>query len=225
MFGLFKGKDKGQTTTTATEVAMAQSLQDAVDEIGKNRPWRRWVRGGRHGPFVASPAMAQALAQQKAHFAAHLAQAQMNQQNLGVGMGTGLLAAATTTANSSAVCPSSPGSLIQVPHGAPLTQYPGGFGGHSSQPPVGGSIKTMAKSIDEDIEKQISSLVVTGEFKNGDAVAAQGAVNMIDKARIARTVVRILREVPDEVFETAGVNPKHHRENFTKVIDQIMRGL
>ena len=42
---------------------------------------------------------------------------------------------------------------------------------------------------------------------------------------ITREIIRVIREVDDEVFEKAGVNPKHHRENFTKVIDAIMREL
>ncbi len=54
---------------------------------------------------------------------------------------------------------------------------------------------------------------------------AQGADEGTDTLRLARAAVRALRGVSDEVFEAAGVNPKYHKENFTKVIDQIMKGL
>jgi hypothetical protein len=54
---------------------------------------------------------------------------------------------------------------------------------------------------------------------------AQGADEGTDTLRLARAAVRALRNISDEVFEAAGVNPKHHKDNFTKVIDQIMKGL
>ena len=54
---------------------------------------------------------------------------------------------------------------------------------------------------------------------------AQGSDTGTDALRLARVAVRAIRDMDDKVFEAAGVNPKHHKDNFTKVIDQIMKGL
>ena len=100
-----------------------------------------------------------------------------------------------------------------------------GSSSSSSSSSVGGwvvpqSINTMAvqqmrsrvadKSVPEAIERDLK---------------AQGADEGTDTLRLARAAVRALRNISDEVFEAAGVNPKHHKDNFTKVIDQIMKGL
>ena len=97
-----------------------------------------------------------------------------------------------------------------------------GMGSSSS---VGGwvvpqSINTMAvqqmrsrvadKSVPEAIERDLK---------------AQGSDTGTDALRLARVAVRAIRDMDDKVFEAAGVNPKHHKDNFTKVIDQIMKGL
>jgi hypothetical protein len=47
----------------------------------------------------------------------------------------------------------------------------------------------------------------------------------IDISRTARAAVRAIREVDDSVFEAAGIDPKFHKENFIKVIDEIMKSL
>tara|TARA_R110000744_G_scaffold378706_1_gene495231 strand:- start:289 stop:738 length:450 start_codon:yes stop_codon:yes gene_type:complete len=98
-----------------------------------------------------------------------------------------------------------------------------GMGSSSSS--VGGwvvpqSINTMAvqqmrsrvadKSVPEAIERDLK---------------AQGSDTGTDALRLARVAVRAIRDMDDKVFEAAGVNPKHHKDNFTKVIDQIMKGL
>ena len=58
---------------------------------------------------------------------------------------------------------------------------------------------------------------VEGDLKKQRATANAG--------RVTRTAVRAMREIDDRVFEAAGVNPKYHRENFTKIIDEIMKSL
>jgi len=53
----------------------------------------------------------------------------------------------------------------------------------------------------------------------------QGAGKGVNTERLARAVMRSVRRVDDGVFKAAGVDPKLHRENFEKIIDEIMKGL
>jgi len=50
-------------------------------------------------------------------------------------------------------------------------------------------------------------------------------VHKIGLDRLARAAVRALRQVDDETFVLAGVDPKIHRENFEKVTSEILKGL
>ena len=69
----------------------------------------------------------------------------------------------------------------------------------------------IGKSILNDLDKQ-------GVF---DFVGRDG----VDVNRVGRAAVREMRSISDAVFKAAGVNPKFHRENFIKIIDEIMKGL
>lgn len=84
------------------------------------------------------------------------------------------------------------------------------FGPSISAMAGGGPTASPDKSVPEALERDLKS---------------QGVEEDIDINRLSRVVIRALRALDDEVFEAAGVNPKYHRENFTKVIDQIMKGL
>ena len=68
--------------------------------------------------------------------------------------------------------------------------------------------------------KALKRVMTTEEFKEDIGTLNDGQIGVI-----ARTVVRAIRETNDDTFEKVDVNPKHHRENFIKVIDQIMRML
>lgn len=50
-------------------------------------------------------------------------------------------------------------------------------------------------------------------------------VHKVSLDRLARAAVRALRQVDDETFVSAGVDPKIHRENFEKVTNEILKGL
>jgi len=63
-------------------------------------------------------------------------------------------------------------------------------------------------------------------LKSGEMAAIVGQeLNDTAIVRIAREIVRVIREVDDDTFEKADVNPEYHRENFIKVIDAVMREL
>ena len=69
----------------------------------------------------------------------------------------------------------------------------------------------IGKAILNDLDKQ-------GVF---DFVGRDG----VDADRVGRAAVREMRSISDSVFKAAGVNPKLYRENFIKIIDEIMKGL
>jgi len=69
----------------------------------------------------------------------------------------------------------------------------------------------IGKSILNDLDKQ-------GVF---DFVGRAG----VDADRVGRAAVREMRSISDSVFKAAGMDPKFHRENFIKIIDEIMKGL
>ena len=69
----------------------------------------------------------------------------------------------------------------------------------------------IGKAILSDLDKQ-------GVF---DFVGRDG----VDADRVGRAAVREMRSISDSVFKAAGLNPKFHRENFIKIIDEIMKGL
>jgi hypothetical protein len=69
----------------------------------------------------------------------------------------------------------------------------------------------IGKAILSDLDKQ-------GVF---DFVGRDG----VDADRVGRAAVREMRSISDLVFKAAGLNPKFHRENFIKIIDEIMKGL
>jgi len=74
--------------------------------------------------------------------------------------------------------------------------------------------------VEVGVLKALKRIMTTEEFKEDI-----GTLNDSQIGVIARTVVRAIRETKDDIFEKVDVNPKRHRENFTKVIDQIMRQL
>ena len=69
----------------------------------------------------------------------------------------------------------------------------------------------IGKAILNDLDKQ-------GVF---DFVGRAG----VDADRVGRAAVREMRSISDSVFKAAGMDPKFHRENFIKIIDEIMKGL
>ena len=69
----------------------------------------------------------------------------------------------------------------------------------------------IGKAILNDLDKQ-------GVF---DFVGRAG----VDVNRVGRAAVREMRSISDSVFKAADVNPKFHRENFIKIIDEIMKDL
>ena len=69
----------------------------------------------------------------------------------------------------------------------------------------------IGKAILNDLDKQ-------GVF---DFVGRAG----VDADRVGRAAVREIRSISDSVFKAAGVNSKFHRENFIKIMDEIMKGL
>ena len=50
-------------------------------------------------------------------------------------------------------------------------------------------------------------------------------LSKVDSNRVARAAVREIRAIDDDVFEAAGVASKSHRDNFIKIIDELMRVL
>tara|TARA_R110000824_G_scaffold68524_2_gene177167 strand:- start:101 stop:559 length:459 start_codon:yes stop_codon:yes gene_type:complete len=81
-------------------------------------------------------------------------------------------------------------------------------------PSISGMINQQTRSVDKSVPEAIER-----------DLKAQGSDTGTDALRLARVAVRAIRDMDDKVFEAAGVNPKHHKDNFTKVIDQIMKGL
>mgnify|MGYP003674113690 CR=1 FL=1 len=76
---------------------------------------------------------------------------------------------------------------------------------------------SQASMLDEPSARTSVTQAIKSDIKK------QGAD--LDPNRVARTAVRAIRNVDDKVFEAAGINPKYHRENFTKIIDEIMKSL
>tara|TARA_R110000824_G_scaffold277508_1_gene465709 strand:+ start:192 stop:431 length:240 start_codon:yes stop_codon:yes gene_type:complete len=62
------------------------------------------------------------------------------------------------------------------------------------------------------------SLAIKNDMESQDT-------NSPNHNRLARAAIRAVRATDDKVFKAAGVDPKHHRENFEKIIDEIMKGL
>ena len=115
----------------------------------------------------------------------------------------------------------SPGGLTQVTG----TQMAGGLSGGGSPPKTGSSPNLFQQpsgngGVEPGVLKALKRIITTEKFKED-----VGTLNDSQIGIIARTVVRAIRETKDDIFEKVDVNPKHHRENFTKVIDQIMRQL
>ena len=81
----------------------------------------------------------------------------------------------------------------------------------SSEPPA--TKTSIIQAIKQDLDKQTQA---HGHF---------GDKTEIDTTRLARVALRAVRSIDGAVFEAAGVNPKHRREDFLKVVDQIMRSL
>jgi len=112
----------------------------------------------------------------------------------------------------------SPGGLTQVAG----TQMAGG--GSFANPPgptMSPFIQPLGNGgVEVGVLKALKRIMTTEEFKEDI-----GTLNDSQIGVIARTVVRAIRETKDDIFEKVDVNPKRHRENFTKVIDQIMRQL
>jgi len=115
----------------------------------------------------------------------------------------------------------SPGGLTQVTG----TQMAGGLSGGGSPPKTGSSPNLFQQpsgngGVEPGVLKALKRIITTEKFKEDI-----GTLNDSQIGVIARTVVRAIRETKDDIFEKVDVNPKRHRENFTKVIDQIMRQL
>ena len=71
------------------------------------------------------------------------------------------------------------------------------------------------------IDVDIGKAILNDLGKQGFYVGQTG----VDVDRVGRAAVREMRSISDSVFKAAGVNPKFHRENFIKIIDEIMKGL
>ena len=96
----------------------------------------------------------------------------------------------------------------------------------------GGGVATMTSSQAQMTPGGASSQIIQTPTKVdiGGAIArdieSQGEdADAFDTNRLARTAIREVRDIDDKVFEAAGVSPKHHKENFLKVIDEIMKSL
>ena len=50
-------------------------------------------------------------------------------------------------------------------------------------------------------------------------------VHTVSLDRLARAAVRALRQVEDDTFVSAGVDPNVHRKNFEKITNEILKEL